>query len=223
MNFYVRLDYVISDNPEAWAQLGDFIGGLIGPILSFMSFIFIVKSLTLQNEANFELKNEVRATRKTEKLRSFEAQLFHMIGSQRVSFELFKVNEVFGCDVVQVFGVEAVIKIEAEVERLRASFEEEVVVGYLEAIDPADQIYGFTRMFYNMVRMISEQLNDTAGFVLDDRRSHYLALINFTDFALLRLIMMSAQFMEYPSTKYLRGNLEFCSVLNEVGLNYDLY
>lgn len=223
LNFYYKLGYVISDEPEAWGQLGDFIGGLINPILSFMSFVFIIKSLNLQNEANVELREEVRNTRKTERLRSFEAQLFHMIGSQRASFESFKVNEVLDHKVFERCGVAAVITIEVEVERLRADFSDDVVVGYLEAVDPTDQIYGLTRIFYNMVRMISEKLSDSNGFFLEDRKSHYLTLINFTDFALLRLIMMNAQFMDYPSTEYLKGNREFSSVLEEVELSYSLY
>lgn len=223
LNFYFKLGYVISDKPDAWGQLGDFIGGLINPILSFMSFVFIIKSLNLQNEANLELREEVKSTRKTEKLRSFETQLFHMIGSQRASFESFKVNEVLDEKVWERCEVEAVIAIEAEVQRLRASFGDDVVIGYLEAVDPKDQIYGLTRIFYNMVKMISEKLSDSHGFCLEDRKSHYLTLINFTDFALLRLIMMIAQFMDYPSTEYLKNNLEFSSVLDEIGLNYSHY
>ncbi|WP_122276055.1 hypothetical protein [Pseudomonas syringae group genomosp. 3] len=223
LNFYFRLEYVISDKPEVWGQLGDFIGGMINPILSFMSFVFIIKSLNLQNQANLELREEVKNTRKTEKLRSFETQLFHMIGAQRASFELFKVSEVLDHKVSHKVGVEAVISIETEVERLRFSSDEDVIIGYLEIIDPTDQMYGLTRMFYNMVKMISDQLSDSADFNLEDRKSHYLTLINFTDFSLLRLIMMNAQFMDYPSTEYLRNNSEFSAVLYEVQLNYSLY
>ncbi|MCY1459504.1 hypothetical protein D3C76_1648140 [compost metagenome] len=74
-----------------------------------------------------------------------------------------------------------------------------------------------------MVKMISEKLSDSNGFSLDDRASHYLTLINFTDFALLRLVMMSAQFMQFSSTDYLKSNKEFNVVLSETGLNYNLY
>lgn len=222
-NFYLNLGYVISDEPEAWGQLGDFIGGLVNPILSFMSFVFIIKSLNLQNEANLELRKEVNNTRKTEKLRSFETQLFHMISSQRESFALFKINEVLYKLVLEKNEVDAVILIEAEVQRLRAEFSDDEIVGYLEAVDPRDQIYGLTRMFYNMVKMISEKLSDSHGFCLEDRKSHYLTLINFTDFALLRLIMMNAQFIKNPHTDYLKSNLEFSSILDEVGLSYSLY
>ncbi|RYF39255.1 MAG: hypothetical protein EOO38_23560, partial [Cytophagaceae bacterium] len=93
----------------------------------------------------------------------------------------------------------------------------------LEQIDGTDQIYGATRVFYNMVKMISDKLCDSNGFSLEDRASHYLTLINFTDFALLRLVMMSAQFMQFPSTEYLKSNSEFNTILTETGLNYNLY
>lgn len=223
LNFYVKLSYVISDEPEAWGQLGDFVGGLINPILSFMSLIFIIKSLTLQNEANLGLREEVKNTRKTEKLRSFETQLFHMIASQRELFSSLKVNEVTYLQISNKIGVEAVITIETEVERLRALYNESVVTAYLEATDPTDQIYGLTRIFYNIVKLISEKLSEANGFTAEDRKSHYLTLINFTDFALLRLIILSAQFTELPPTEYLKSNQEFSSTLKEAGLNYNLY
>jgi hypothetical protein len=79
------------------------------------------------------------------------------------------------------------------------------------------------RTFYNMVKLISEKLSDTNGFAVEDRRSHFLTLINFTDFSLLRLIMMSVQFIECHPSSYLKDNLEFTLVLKEVNLNYELY
>ncbi|UWF51102.1 hypothetical protein NYP20_09115 [Pseudomonas sp. N3-W] len=223
LNFYVKLSYVISDEPEAWGQLGDFVGGLINPILSFMSLLFIIKSLSLQNEANIGLREEVKNTRKTEKLRSFETQLFHMIASQRELFSSLKVNDISYQAISKKMGVEAVIVIETEVERLRESFDLDIVNAYLEAADPTDQIYGLTRIFYNIVKLTSEKLSDANEFSAEDRKSHYLTLINFTDFSLLRLIMLSAQFTGLPPTEYLKSNQEFSSTLKEVGLNYSLY
>lgn len=71
--------------------------------------------------------------------------------------------------------------------------------------------------------MISDKLSDSHGFDYEDRRSHILTLVNFTDFSLLRLIMISLQFMEYHSTEYLRENKDFNEVLKEVGIDYNLY
>lgn len=224
VQFHFKLGYVISDDPAVWGQLGDYFGGLLNPMLSFISLVLLIKSLTLQNQANQDLRNEISNTRKSERLRSFEVQLFNMIDSQRASLDAFKIefeeNGVF----VTKYGPDAIIKIEDEIERLRKeSIDVNRTIEYLEDIDSADQIFGVTRVFYNMVKMISEKLSDSNGFSLEDRLSHYLTLINFTDFALLRLVMMSAQFMEYSSTEYLKTNNEFNIVLGETGLNYNLY
>jgi len=71
--------------------------------------------------------------------------------------------------------------------------------------------------------MVSEKLSDANGFSSSERTSHLLTLINFTDFPLLRLVMISMQFMEYKSLEYLKENIEFNSVLEEVGIGWDLY
>jgi len=223
-HFYHKLGYGVSDDPAVWGQLGDYFGGILNPMLSFISLVLLIKSLTLQNQANQDLRIEINNTRKSEKLRSFETQLFNMIDSQRSSLDTFKIEFEENGTLVKKYGPDAIIKIENDIEHLRI---ESPDIGeatkYLEEIDSTDQIFGVTRVFYNMVKMISEKLSDSNGFSVEDRRSHYLTLINFTDFALLRLVMMSAQFMEYPSTTYLKDNNEFNSILYETGLNYELY
>jgi hypothetical protein len=222
--FYLNLHYVVSDDPEKWGQLGDYIGGTLNPLLSFVSIVLLIRSLSIQVEANKELKLEVEAARKTERLRSFEMQLFNMLDSQKTYFDSFRVDADVHGTVVRLSGGEAVIKIEDVVEGLRSSDPEvSSVVEYLEGIDSTDQIYSLTRIFYNMVRIVDEKLSDSNGFSEEDRKSHYLTIINFTDFSLLRLIMMSAQFMEYASTSYLKSNNGFNMILDSVGLRYDLY
>ncbi|RON08509.1 hypothetical protein BK659_14055 [Pseudomonas brassicacearum] len=222
--FYLNLHYVISTDPERWNQLGGYIGGTLSPLLSFVSIVLLIRSLSLQIEANKELKLEVEAGRKTERLRSFEMQLFNMLDSQKTYFDSFRIDVNVHGVMVRLSGGEAVIKIEDDVEELRNSESETVsVIDYLERVDSTDQIYGLTRIFYNMVRIVEEKLSDSNGFSEEDRRSHYLTVINFTDFSLLRLIMLSAQFMEYPSTSYLKSNSGFIMVLDSVGLRYDLY
>lgn len=224
VHFHFNLGYGVSNDPAVWGQLGDYFGGLLNPTLSFISLMLLIKSLTLQNRANQDLRNEISETRKSERLRSFEVQLFNMIDSQRASLDTFKVEFETDGVVETKYGTDAIIKIEDDIENLRKeSNDASSATEYLESIDSVDQIFGVTRVFYNMVKMISEKLSDSNGFCQEDRSSHYLTLINFTDYALLRLVMMSAQFMEYPSTEYLKANNEFNLVLNETGLNYNLY
>jgi len=224
LQFHFKLGYGVSNDPAVWGQLGDYFGGLLNPMLSFISLVLLIKSLTLQNQANQDLRNEISNTRKSERLRSFEVQLFNMIDSQRASLHTLKIEFENEGSLEVMYGADAIIKIEDDIEFLRKNSPEvNSAIEYLENADATDQIFGVTRVFYNMVKMISEKLSDSNGFSLEDRASHYLTLINFTDFALLRLVMMSAQFMQFPSTDYLKSNKEFNAVLIETGLNYNLY
>ncbi|HEY6436916.1 MAG TPA: hypothetical protein VIY47_10010, partial [Ignavibacteriaceae bacterium] len=66
--FYVALDYEASKDPAVWGQLGDYVGGVLNPLLSFISIVLLIKSLVLQYEANSNLKIEIKNSEKTEKL-----------------------------------------------------------------------------------------------------------------------------------------------------------
>ena len=227
-HFYFRLGYVLSDNPEAWGQLGDYFGGILNPLLTFISLVLLIKSLTLQNDANIDLRNEIRNTRKTERLRSFESQFFHMIDSQKTLFDSLRLDVISNGASVEKLGVDAVIAIEYEVERIRGEqgFNENgdrCIREYLEGVDATDKIFGVTRVFYNIVKLISDKLSDENGFDKSDRVAHYMTLLNFSDFALLRLIMMSVQFMDYHSVKCIKENAELNCVIEDVSLNYALY
>jgi hypothetical protein len=224
INFYIRLDYVLSSNSAVWGALGDYVGGILNPTLSFISIVLLIKSLTLQNDANQSLTDELKNSEKTEKIRSFESLFFNMLNSQKelFSFFSFEVNKVG--NMTKFSGIEAVIEIEGQIERIRDnSGNDEKITALLEKIDSKDQLFGLTRTFYVMVKLISEKLSEENGFDKEDRQAHFTTLINFTDFSLVRLIMISVQFMDYHSTNYLKENKEFEVVIGELGLGYDLY
>ena len=224
INFYFKLNYSISKDTAVWGQLGDYFGGLLNPILSFISVVLLIKSLRLQNEANEGLRKELINNEKTEKIRSFETLFFNMINSQKLSFDSFKIEVMANSQVVVIYGAEAVIKIEDEIESLRKKYQDDKpIIDYLEQVDSNDQIFGITRVFYIIVKMITEKLSNDNGFSEEDRKSHLLTLVNFTDFSLLRLIMISMQFMNFQSINYLRSNNDFNTVLNEVELYYNMY
>lgn len=224
LNFYVVLDYGISGKTEVWAHLGDYAGGLLGPIFSFISLVLLIKSLQLQNEANISLQRELKNNEKTEKLRAFESLFFNMMSSQKEMFSHLKLSFMINGEEVDLSGVEAVIELENIIESSRESGSStESVKKFIEEIDYKDQIFSILRAFYITVKLISEKLVDSQGFNSEDRKDHFLTLINFTDFAQLRLIMLVMQFMEYESVSYLRGNSEFNLILEEVSINYDSY
>jgi len=224
INFYVILGYEVSSDSALWAQLGDYAGGMLNPLLSFISIVLLIKSLTLQNEANISLRQELKGSEKTEKLRSFEALYFNMIDSQKKLFESFKIDFDDREASVQLANIKAVIEIEDEIGRIRdKTSDDSKVQEYLNKIDSYDQIFGLSRAFYIMVIMVHEKLSDSEGFTSKDRKSHFQTLINFTDFAQIRLIMICVQFMKYESTAYLKNSSEFKETIESLGLSYELY
>jgi hypothetical protein len=225
IQFYIVLDYKISEDAADWAQLGDYIGGVLNPLLGFISIVLLIKSLGLQYEANYNLKNQIKNSERTEKQRSFEILFFNLISSQKNLFDTFKVHvDAPGGEVSNLTGVKAVIQIENTIEEIKLEGGgNSEIIKFLTDIDDDDQIFGLTRAFYILVMIITDKLSDADGFSSEDRETHFKALINFTDFAQLRLVMISVQFLDYESTKYLRSSVEFGRVLNEVGLSYELY
>ncbi len=224
-NFYFELGYKVSSSTSDWAQLGDYLGGVLSPILTFISLVLLIKSLNLQNEANASLKKQLENSETTEKLKSFESLFFNLITAQNELYDLFNI------DIPSSFGsaenkvkVEAVMSIEDEIEKLRgegASTEE--ISGYLENLDDKDAIFGIVRAFFITVKLITDKLSEKNGFNLEDRKMHYHTLINFTDFSQLRLIILSVQFLEYHPTKYLRNHKELISVIDELDLSFSAY
>lgn len=224
VNFYLINGYRISDDSTVWSSFGDYFGGVLGPLLSFLSIVLLIKSLTLQNEANETLKVELKNSEKTEKLRSFEALFFNMIESQKTLFDSFRVKLNAAQEPVVFSGVEAVIAVEDVIERIRNSGgDDQKIKSFLEEVDSNDQLFGLTRCFYVIVMMITEKLAASEGFISQDRQYHLKTLVNFTNFAQLRLIFICVQFMEFESTKYLKSSVEFQEVMHELGMHFELY
>lgn len=225
INFYFLLGYGVSKETSAWAEFGDFLGGVLNPILSFLALALLIKSLSLQNEANANLRKELNNNERTEKLKSFESLFFNMISFQKELFDSFVVDIIDdGGEVNTLRKVKAVIYIENKVENMRNSGCEKADISqYIDSLDADDQIFGLCRAFYIVVMMVSEKLKNSDGFSTNDRKSHIRTLVNFTDFSQLRLVIICIQFMEYESVKYMRESSEFREVIEEVGLGFNLY
>lgn len=223
IKFACILGYGVSADSAIWGQFGDFMGGSLNPILSFISIVLLIKSLNLQNQVNVELREELADNKKTERLRAFSNVFFSMVTSQKSLLESFSVN--FFVDKGPISpGVSTIIQLEEEIEALRDGGSSDAdIIQYIDEIDVNDRIFSLLRAFYITVKMVSEKLSDSNGFTIADRQDYLLTLVNFTDFAHLRLIIMAIQFSQYPAATYLRSNPDFIEVLTEVNLTLDLY
>ncbi|CCN41195.1 conserved exported hypothetical protein [Vibrio nigripulchritudo FTn2] len=221
--FYFNLGYEISDQPSDWVDFGDFFNGLVSPLLSFVSLVLLIQSLNLQNQANTELRAEVQLNHKNEQLRSFETYFFGLIEAQRASFGNFELKFKEE-DVRTLRGVCAIRALEDQIEAYRNRNAQDIEIEeMLEKLDQGEHIYNTIRVFYNIVKMITERLSDENQFDETIRANQFQTLISFTEFSQLRLVMICMQFMDYPSADYLKNNNEFMAVLTDLGGGADQY
>lgn len=223
-NFFPQYGAQLSGDTAVWGQFGDYIGGTLNPILSFTSVVLLIRSLTLQNEANEALKNELKNSERTENFRTFSTLFFNMLESQRAIFSNFKVTDVSATSPLIISGTAAVIFIEQRIEELRdAGADDAKISEFLDDIDTDDQIFGILRAFYITVKTICEKLNTNNGFKDNVPKEQIFSLVNFTDFAQLRLVIIGIQFLQYKSCSYLKNNELFLDALDEMNMKLDLY
>ncbi|MDE1244133.1 hypothetical protein [Vibrio aestuarianus] len=222
--FYFNLGYEISEQPSDWVDFGDFFNGLVSPLLSFVSLVLLIQSLNLQNQANTELRAEVRLNHKNERLRSFETYFFGLIEAQRSSFANFELEFIEEDGAKTLRGVCAIRALEDRIEAFRErNAQDSEIEEMLEKFDQDEHIYNTIRVFYNIVKMITERLSNENQFDETIRTNQFQTLISFTEFSQLRLVMICMQFMDYPSTDYLKNNHEFMAVLTDLGGGVDHY
>ncbi|NGZ13944.1 hypothetical protein HGG78_09345 [Vibrio aestuarianus] len=212
--------YKLSDDVDHWNQFGGYVGGVLGPLLSFISLVMLIKSLNLQNESNNTLLEESRLNIKNEKLRSFETHFFNLLGAQRESFEYFRLT----FDGQTYSGVMAVRQLEVKVVELRnAKVSNQAIKDMILQADTDEKLYNTQRVFFVITKTIIQKLSDENGFTSEERKSHMETMINFTEFSLLRLLLISMQFLSYKSSTLMRENKELVSVLEELKLPIDSY
>jgi len=223
-HFYANLGYGISSKTDIWAQFGDYFGGVLNPILSFIALLCLIQSLNLQNQSNRDLRAELKDNKKYEKYRKFSLLFFNVIEAQKSQMGGLIIRSDVNERSAIISGVDAILQLEGNVELMRDNgSSDEDIERYLDEIDCKDCIFGMLRTFYLAVKLVTERLSDVEGFLLEDRASHFQTLVNFTDFAQLRLILMAAQFTNNPYATFLTTHAELQETLDAVGLRFDLY
>ena len=212
----------ITEDPAAWGTFGDYIGGTINPALSFLSLIMLIRSVSLQNDANQDLRKELKVNEKSERTKEATTLFFSMVSAQR---EMFSSFEIFcNAENRNKRGTSAVIYLEDEIYDLKEEGKKnEYISQFLESKDANEQIFGILRSFYVTVRVLADRLSDERGFDSQIRQDLLRTLINFTEFGHLRLIILSMQFTTYPAAIYLKSNADFLEVVEDVGLKLDPY
>lgn len=222
--FFFNLEYEISANTANWGEFGDYFGGVLNPILSFLAMTLLIKSLRLQNEANTSLTQELKNNEKAEKIRTFGGLFFNIIDAQKTQLKELSVDLGWDKSTPCPTGPSSILLIEKDVDFLRQfGATNDEISQYFRDIDHLDHIFSILRSFHVAVKLVIEHLSDANGFNSTERRKYYLSLINLTDFSHIRLIIMGIQFVECHYSTSLANNNEFLDVLSSVSLRIDLY
>lgn len=216
-NFSHINSYDISNNPSDWGVLGDFLGGILNPILTFFTIVLLINSLDLQKESNNSLKKEVQRNELLERKRTFESRFFNMIDSQKTNFDSFKLDFINDGSIETKLSASAVLELEnIIVDITAAKGSKKQIKQAIETLDDYDEIYTVIRIFCVIAKTINEKLSDANGFSFEDRLDFYETLINFTDYSLFKLILICIKYLEFSNLQTLRS-AEFTVALKKVG------
>ncbi|EHU2374530.1 hypothetical protein [Acinetobacter baumannii] len=220
VRFGVVLDMPLSVKQEEWGQLGDFLGGVMNPLLSFITILLLLESLKCQNDANDSLTEQLSYSKQNEKIKVFENLFFHLISSQRDLYTKFKIKVILdNNNYTELYMAEAVDKIEnlfiMEIEKGTDISELQELY---EDIDSAYGIFDLVRSFCITVSLVKEHLSDENNFSADERLFYYEKLINLTEFAHIRLLSTALQFEKGPITQKL-NDVEFKIICDRLSLN----
>ena len=57
----------LSGDPAVWGQLGDYVGGVLNPLIAFLAFYWLTKSVLLQRQELQETKDALKASAESQR------------------------------------------------------------------------------------------------------------------------------------------------------------
>ncbi|MER9643395.1 MULTISPECIES: putative phage abortive infection protein [unclassified Mesorhizobium] len=162
--------YAKLDKAETLAWFGDFVGGVIGPVLTFLTFVGLLVTIILQQNANREARAEAAKAEQafekqlsSQKRESFESTFFQMLTLHNTivtSIDIrrsdIKLGDIKGRDCFKFFS-----------QILRAKFEQDKELGLTDGdairiaysafwIEWQQDLGHYFRYLYNVIRFIDE-------------------------------------------------------------------
>ncbi|WOE42614.1 hypothetical protein [Acinetobacter chinensis] len=223
--FNYKLELPLSKSQEVWGQMGDFLGGTLNPVLTFITVFLLICSLNHQLRANLSLEEQLKTNKKNEDLRTFENSFFHLINCQNELFRNFKIEVIEENKKEILYQDHAVKKIEKVTEMyINDELLSNDIFQLYIMLNKKYNLYEVLRSFYVIVSLIDKMLSDENGFSIEDRKIYYLRLINVTTFSNLILICASVQFLKNKAiSKKLKNNNELNAVMREVKISFELF
>lgn len=191
-----------SSDTAVWGQFGDFLGGVINPLLTFISVILLINSVGLQRQANESLI-ELEDFKKT------EVKFYNMLESQRVNFEHFKIYINNNGVETAVYNGEAVLYIENLIlEKINDGDSKEAVKSAVESLDKSDAIFNVVRRFYLLTKLILSNIQK------EKHEEYFETCRGMTDYRLICMLVISLEIFEWS----IIDEIDQSSILDVEGL-----
>lgn len=202
----------LSEKTEVWGQFGDYVGGVVNPILSFVTIYLLINSIGLQRESNDSLTSEIKRQEQLEEYKKFELRFFRLVESQEESFSRFKIcisqeqdDDEAGDDKendMQILsGGAAVTFIENCLVTLKeAGIDGGRVYKWLDELDEDGSYFSLLRRFYLILKLI-----DANTITKSDRDEMYETLVNLTDIKVISMIAILSMHYDWYVVQYIKA------------------
>ncbi|EKN3724277.1 TPA: hypothetical protein ACPZRY_001752 [Yersinia enterocolitica] len=198
--FFFHLKRDISPSGEQWGQFGDFFGGILNPILSFITICILIKTSLYQERQNTLLEQRERNKR-------FEDRFYGMNTQVKQSFEsltltISKFVKLDGDKILR--HMEDILFSGGDTSKLNAS-------NFKETIFPV------IRQFYILLKMLDSEF-EKGDIDEDSLKDYHLWLINSTDYKTLRFVIFSAYYYDsIQASKFIISNDRFIEEIKKLG------
>ncbi|MGT3194510.1 hypothetical protein [Yersinia enterocolitica] len=175
----------ISNDTAIWGQFGDFLGGVINPLLTFISVVYLINSVNLQREANASLID-------LEEFKKTETKFYNMLESQRSGFRDFKILDNMNGNSLIIKDGDAVTHIEDIVANMiEQGKSKQEIANVIGGMDKADNIFSIIRRFHNVIKLIQREIPEKL------RSEYYDNLVNMTEYKQICLILISMEIFDW--------------------------
>jgi len=189
-----------SDSKGDWGTFGDYVGGVLNPILSFISIVMLINSINLQREANNSLIEDSKRQSKLEDKRSFEVSFYNLIEAEREEFkelELILPNGTFK-SVKAVNELENYITNYIEVNNSTLSETSAILGGIDDASGMA--IFSVVRGFYVLTKLINEKCP------IEDREHYIDVCVSLTPVKAINILVIAVVYFDWKNISYMKDN-----------------
>lgn len=190
--YYNHFGGPLSKDPGNWGVFGDFTGGVLNPLLNFITIYLLIKSLNFQerqieiakSEAD-EARRDLEDAKKNEALRSYESSLLTFA---QVAIDEYKAFNITHSNGVTLNSGEAVTYLQEQMFSEKRSKEE-----FDEFVNEIDQ-NGHQRV-YSLVRSLCALFKLTTDICPPQERARYVDMISL-------IIPVKAQFLLFMAEAY---------------------